>query len=182
MPISLQSLLPFLPPEKPLLIVPSPPQTLSLNRDWSSQPARPLSISVDDRDAAMRTCFPALACANLLHFKSGYYNVEVAVGEDEPEEVLLRRFRRAVMKTGIIREFRRRMFFENAQAKKKRKSREAVLKNRNWYCSLLDRPRCVCYFFEENLSFFFSYVLLLCFQYELLKINLKMNSLNLEII
>ncbi|XP_039120916.1 30S ribosomal protein S21, chloroplastic-like [Dioscorea cayenensis subsp. rotundata] len=132
MPISLQSLLPFLPPEKPFPIVPSPPQTLSLNRNWTSQPARTLSISVDDRDAAMRTCFPALACANLLHFKSGYYNVEVAVGEDEPEEVLLRRFRRAVMKTGIIREFRRRMFFENAQAKKKRKSREAVLKNRNW--------------------------------------------------
>ncbi|KAM0932155.1 putative ribosomal protein S21 [Dioscorea sansibarensis] len=132
MPISLQNLVAFLPAEKTLPIVLSPPQTLSLNRDWRSQPARTLSISIDDRDTVTRTCFPALACANLLHYKSGYYNVELAVGDDEPEEVLLRRFRRAVMKAGIIRECRRRMFFENAQAKRKRKSREAVLKNRNW--------------------------------------------------
>ncbi|KAJ0972389.1 hypothetical protein J5N97_020348 [Dioscorea zingiberensis] len=30
--------------------------------------------SSDHRDALKRTCFPALAFANVLHFKSGYYN------------------------------------------------------------------------------------------------------------
>lgn len=52
------------------------------------------------------------------------------VGEDEPEEVLLRRFRREVMKAGVIQECKRRRWFENTQEKKKRKAREASRKNR----------------------------------------------------
>ncbi|ONK78972.1 uncharacterized protein A4U43_C01F1560 [Asparagus officinalis] len=67
--------------------------------------------------------------ANVLYFKSGY-NVQVIVDEDEPEEVLLRRFRREVAKAGVIQECRRRRFFENTQEEKKRKKKEAARRNR----------------------------------------------------
>ncbi|XP_078443377.1 small ribosomal subunit protein bS21c-like [Wolffia australiana] len=58
------------------------------------------------------------------------YNVQVVVGEDEPDEVLLRRFRREVTKAGVIQECKRRRFFENKQEEKKRKAREAGKRNR----------------------------------------------------
>nr|CAD1831670.1 unnamed protein product [Ananas comosus var. bracteatus] len=58
------------------------------------------------------------------------YNVQVVVGEDEPEEVLLRRFRREVSKAGVIQECKRRRFFENKQEERKRKAREAGRRNR----------------------------------------------------
>lgn len=73
--------------------------------------------------------FPSLAYANTLFFKSAY-NVQVIVGEDEPEEVLLRRFRREVMRAGVIQESKRRRFFENKQEEKKRKTREAAKRNK----------------------------------------------------
>ncbi|XP_072992385.1 small ribosomal subunit protein bS21c-like [Typha latifolia] len=83
-----------------------------------------------EKDATLRSCCPSLAWANVLFAKSGCYNVQVVVGEDEPEEVLLRRFRREVMRAGVIQECRRRRFFENMQEKKKRKTREAARRNR----------------------------------------------------
>ncbi|XP_042484887.1 30S ribosomal protein S21, chloroplastic-like [Macadamia integrifolia] len=58
------------------------------------------------------------------------YNLKVLVAADEPEEALLRRFRKKVMKAGIIQESKRRRFFENKQDKKKRKTREAARRNR----------------------------------------------------
>ncbi|KAG1363378.1 putative 30S ribosomal protein S21, chloroplastic [Cocos nucifera] len=61
--------------------------------------------------------------------KGGYYNVQVVVGEDEPEEVLLRRFRREVMKAGVIQECKRRRWFENTREEGKRKAREATRRN-----------------------------------------------------
>ena len=48
------------------------------------------------------------------------------VEENEPEERLLNRFRREVMRAGVIQECKRRRFFENKQEEKKRKSREAA--------------------------------------------------------
>ena len=64
-----------------------------------------------------------------MWFKSTY-NVEVAVEENEPEERLLNRFRREVMKAGVIQECRRRRYHEDTQDKRKRKSREAAKRNR----------------------------------------------------
>lgn len=54
------------------------------------------------------------------------FNVQVVVEDDEPEERLLNRFRREVMRAGIIQECKRRRFHENKQDEKKRKVREAA--------------------------------------------------------
>ncbi|MTV29204.1 30S ribosomal protein S21, partial [Nitriliruptoraceae bacterium ZYF776] len=43
---------------------------------------------------------------------------------------LLGRFRREVMKAGVIQECKRRRYFENKQEEKKRKHREAAKRNR----------------------------------------------------
>ncbi|KAK6153157.1 hypothetical protein DH2020_012796 [Rehmannia glutinosa] len=72
---------------------------------------------------------PSLAYANTLYFRSAY-NVQVIVDGNEPEEKLLGRFRREVMRAGVIQECKRRRFFENKQDEKKRKTREAAKRNR----------------------------------------------------
>ncbi|KAJ4963009.1 hypothetical protein NE237_022948 [Protea cynaroides] len=72
---------------------------------------------------------PSLLYTNTLFFKSAY-NVQVIVGDGENEEALLRRFRREVMKAGVIQECKRRRFFENKRDEKKRKTREAAKRNR----------------------------------------------------
>ncbi|PKA56601.1 hypothetical protein AXF42_Ash012731 [Apostasia shenzhenica] len=72
---------------------------------------------------------PALTYSNLLFFNSPY-NVQILVAENEPEESLLRRFRREVAKAGVIQECKRRRFFENKQDERKRKRREAGRRNR----------------------------------------------------
>ena len=84
---------------------------------------------------------PSLAYANTLFFKSAY-NVQVIVDENEPEERLLNRFRREVMRAGVIQECKRRRFYENKQDEKKRKSREAAKRNR--------RRRLGGRFFQQN--------------------------------
>ncbi|KAI6671404.1 hypothetical protein NL676_006289 [Syzygium grande] len=71
---------------------------------------------------------PALARANALFFRG--YNVQVTVDDNEPEERLLNRFRREVMRAGVIQECKRRRFFENKQDEAKRKTREAAKRNR----------------------------------------------------
>ncbi|XP_031496871.1 30S ribosomal protein S21, chloroplastic-like isoform X1 [Nymphaea colorata] len=71
-----------------------------------------------------KTRTPSFVCSD-----SGY-NVQIVVGEAEPEEALLRRFRREVSRAGIIDECKRRRFFENKQDEKKRKAREAGRRNR----------------------------------------------------
>ncbi|XP_010554107.1 PREDICTED: uncharacterized protein LOC104823979 [Tarenaya hassleriana] len=73
--------------------------------------------------------YPSLAYANTLFFSSGY-NVQVLVDENEPEERLLNRFRREVMRAGVIQECKRRRFFENKQDEKKRRTRDAAKRNR----------------------------------------------------
>lgn len=83
-------------------------------------------------DLAATVMNPALVCANLLFFNSGY-NVQILVEENEPEESLIRRFRREVSKAGIIQECKRRRFFENKKDELKRKKREASRRNRRRY-------------------------------------------------
>lgn len=46
--------------------------------------------------------------------------------ENEPFEVLLRRFKRSIEKTGILTELRAREFYEKPTAKRKRKLAAAV--------------------------------------------------------
>uniref|UniRef100_A0A7N0URP1 Ribosomal protein S21 n=1 Tax=Kalanchoe fedtschenkoi TaxID=63787 RepID=A0A7N0URP1_KALFE len=79
-------------------------------------------------DASAAIC-PALANANVMFFRSAY-NVQVIVDENEHEEKLLGRFRREVMRAGIIQECKRRKFFENRQEEKKRRTRDAAKRNR----------------------------------------------------
>ncbi|KAK1266228.1 hypothetical protein QJS04_geneDACA016738 [Acorus gramineus] len=64
-----------------------------------------------------------------LCLKAGY-NVQMIVGEEEGEEVVVRRFRREVLRAGVIQECRRRRFFEDKQEKRKRKIKEASKRNR----------------------------------------------------
>ena len=94
------------------------------------------SLTTADEEIKAITC-PSLAYSNTLFYKSGYYNVQVVVAENEPEEKLLSRFRRAVLKAGVIQECKRRRFFESSQDRKKRKVREASKRNRKRFVGFL---------------------------------------------
>lgn len=84
--------------------------------------------TVESTDPTVFASDPSLRHANLLFFKSAY-NVQVVVEENEHEEALLRRFRREVLKAGVIQECKRRRFFENRHDEKKRKARDAAKRN-----------------------------------------------------
>ncbi|KMT09085.1 hypothetical protein BVRB_6g131930 [Beta vulgaris subsp. vulgaris] len=84
-------------------------------------------IAKKEEDLMAVVC-PSLAYSNTLFFRSAY-NVQVLVDENENEERLLNRFRREVMRAGVIQECKRRRFFENKQDEKKRKHREAAKRN-----------------------------------------------------
>ncbi|KAL2523201.1 Ribosomal protein S21 family protein [Forsythia ovata] len=88
-----------------------------------------LSLSSSCSSDVMSVVCPSFVHANTLFFRSAY-NVQVIVDENEPEEKLLGRFRREVMRAGVIQECKRRRFFENKQDEKKRKTREAAKRNR----------------------------------------------------
>ena len=66
-----------------------------------------------------------LACKARLTFQ-----VEVVVGNDEPQDAAMKRFRREVMAANILPEVRRRRHFENTAEVKKRKTRESRLKGK----------------------------------------------------
>jgi small subunit ribosomal protein S21 len=51
--------------------------------------------------------------------------VFVVVGENEPFEKALKKFKRLVEKEGILTEVRRRQFYEKPSEKKKRRERQA---------------------------------------------------------
>lgn len=50
--------------------------------------------------------------------------------DNESEERLVNRFRREVMRTGVIQECKRRRYFENKQDEKKRRTRDAAKRNK----------------------------------------------------
>ncbi|KAK3183795.1 hypothetical protein Dsin_031081 [Dipteronia sinensis] len=128
-------LLPSAPPPK---TPPPPPQHLSISTQTVHNQQKPKNALVSkaseeshnslSTELASVIC-PSLAYANTLYFNSAY-NVQVIVDENEPEERLLGRFRREVMRAGVIQECKRRRYFENKQDEKKRKTREAAKRNR----------------------------------------------------
>ena len=54
--------------------------------------------------------------------------IKVVVGDGEPIESALRRFKREVNKSGHLMELRHRRHFENSQDRKKRKIKEARMR------------------------------------------------------
>ncbi|BDA41078.1 g6175 [Coccomyxa elongata] len=61
------------------------------------------------------------------------YHIEVLVGEDEPPENALKRFRWASKSTGVVQEARRRQHFENTQDEKKRRLKDGHMKkSKKW--------------------------------------------------
>mmetsp|Transcript_87107 Transcript_87107/g.251232 ORF Transcript_87107/g.251232 Transcript_87107/m.251232 type:complete len:110 (+) Transcript_87107:78-407(+) len=54
--------------------------------------------------------------------------IKVNVGDGEPIESALRRFKRAVNSSGHLMELRHKRYFENPQEKKKRKVKEARIR------------------------------------------------------
>ncbi|KAK9749824.1 hypothetical protein RND81_02G153200 [Saponaria officinalis] len=85
-------------------------------------------IMAKNEGEIMGVVCPSLAYSNTLFFNAGY-NVQIMVDDNEPEERLIGRFRREVMRAGVIQECKRRRHFENKQDKEKRKSREAAKRN-----------------------------------------------------
>ncbi|KAI4387703.1 hypothetical protein MLD38_000115 [Melastoma candidum] len=125
---SLSNFLSFL-PVKPPPHQPQPPRVF-LHRCGGgvTDGFVPLSTDREQERELAAVINPAAANSNTLYFSG--YNVQVLVEENEPEERLLNRFRREVMRAGIIQECRRRRFFENKQDEKKRRTREAAKRNR----------------------------------------------------
>ncbi|XP_073145254.1 small ribosomal subunit protein bS21c isoform X2 [Henckelia pumila] len=119
------------PPPPSSLPVPPPSQISisSTNRGFSSDELRSNTSPLSSTSDVTSVICPSLAYANTLFFRSAY-NVQVIVDDNEPEEKLLGRFRREVMRAGVIQECKRRRFFENKQDEKKRKTREAAKRNR----------------------------------------------------
>lgn len=115
------------------------------------QPPQPLAMSV---------VHPGMEFVNVMYFK-GSYNAQVRidtlprlpiqglqalilmsflqvfVGEDEPADSVVRRFRKAVMAAGVIPECRRRRFHETPQDIVKRKQQNARRRKLRC-CSLAD--------------------------------------------
>jgi small subunit ribosomal protein S21 len=56
--------------------------------------------------------------------------IKVAVGEGEPIESALRRFKREVNKSGHLMDLRHKRYFENSQDRKKRKIVQARIRKR----------------------------------------------------
>ncbi|KAE8706674.1 30S ribosomal protein S21 [Hibiscus syriacus] len=111
------------PPFNRLSLSSPKPKNTALSVSAQEDQSSPLSTEL------LSVISPSLAYANTLFFRSAY-NVQVIVDDNEPEERLLNRFRREVMRAGVIQECKRRKFFENKQDEKKRKSREAAKRNR----------------------------------------------------
>ncbi|KAL8108995.1 uncharacterized protein LOC141672319 [Apium graveolens] len=122
----------FMPSKPSSKLPPCPPSHLSLDstkhRDKSSSSSSSSSFTPLN-DLTMSVVCPSLLYSNTLFFRSAY-NVQVIVDDNEPEEKLLGRFRREVMRAGIIQECKRRKYHENKQDEKKRKTREAAKRNR----------------------------------------------------
>ncbi|KAL5543982.1 hypothetical protein UlMin_007766 [Ulmus minor] len=129
---SLSQFLPSFHPSKPSPHLVSLPQRLHLPKIVSgSAPQLTLSTPTSSSsaiDIGTVVC-PSLANSNTFFFKSAY-NVQVIPQENEPEEKLLGRFRREVLRAGVLQESKRRRFFENSQEKRKRKARDAARRNR----------------------------------------------------
>lgn len=57
-------------------------------------------------------------------------HIQVNVGDGEPVESAMRRFKRAVQNSGHLMELRHKRYFENSQEKKKRKIKQGRLRRK----------------------------------------------------
>ncbi|RWW68977.1 hypothetical protein BHE74_00023460 [Ensete ventricosum] len=73
------------------------------------------------RDRGLLLLLMAALWCRLVSEEADDYVATVAVGDNEPEEVLLRRFKREVMRARVIQECKRRQWSEKMQEKKKHK-------------------------------------------------------------
>jgi ribosomal protein S21 len=121
------------------------PLVLSRSETTSSTSVTSSSSQQQQQDD-LDTSFDSLSTANSI-FLASPYNVQVMVEDDEPEERLVGRFRREVLRAGIIQESKRRRYFENKQEEKKRRVQDAAKRNRR-----ARFPRYVmeisCFFFD----------------------------------
>jgi small subunit ribosomal protein S21 len=69
---------------------------------------------------------PVYIKLKLLDFKDKWFMPHIRVKENEPFEVAMRRFKRAVEKTGLLTELRAREFYEKPTTERKRKHAAAV--------------------------------------------------------
>ncbi|XP_051113944.1 30S ribosomal protein S21, chloroplastic-like isoform X2 [Andrographis paniculata] len=140
-----QTLLPVPKSHLPHLSFASVKNKSPLNLHLGIQPITPIKISTEEEEEGgtlqfqrygyeesdpLSVAFPSVAFSNRLLFSSRTYNVEVTVGEREAEDKLIGRFRREVLKAGVIQECKRRRHFETSQEQRKRKVREAAKRNR----------------------------------------------------
>ena len=135
--LSLSQFLSSLLPSKQPIPPPPPPSSLHFPNKPPSGWVSLVSTTLDPTTPSCSSFInpivcPALAYSNTLYFKS-CYNVQVIVGENEPEDKLVGRFRREVLRAGVIQECKRRRYFENTHDKKKRKARDAARRNRKWF-------------------------------------------------
>lgn len=56
--------------------------------------------------------------------------MEVIVGETEPVERAIQRFRRKVIRSGLFRELRKRRYYEKPSERRRRKRSEAIRRSR----------------------------------------------------
>jgi ribosomal protein S21 len=56
--------------------------------------------------------------------------IKIVVGDGEPVESALRRFKRVVVQSGHLMELRHKRYFENSQEKKKRKVKEGRMRKK----------------------------------------------------
>ncbi|CAJ2669562.1 unnamed protein product [Trifolium pratense] len=146
---SFSNLFPFLsPPSKS----PQPPQLpllhhhnnhrnkfipLVLSRSETSSSVTSSSSQQREQDN-LDLSFDSLSGTDSMFYASPY-NVQVVIEDDEVEERVVGRFRRDVLRAGVIQEFKRRRYFEDKQEEKKRRIQDAAKRNRR-----ARYPRYVC--------------------------------------
>ncbi|PNX73079.1 plastid ribosomal protein s21 [Trifolium pratense] len=137
---SFSNLFPFLsPPSKS----PQPPQLpllhhhnnhrnkfipLVLSRSETSSSVTSSSSQQREQDN-LDLSFDSLSGTDSMFYASPY-NVQVVIEDDEVEERVVGRFRRDVLRAGVIQEFKRRRYFEDKQEEKKRRIQDAAKRNR----------------------------------------------------
>ncbi|CAH8388424.1 unnamed protein product [Eruca vesicaria subsp. sativa] len=131
----ISSISPFKPqtkptPPPPSLTLPTPTLSNRQKNNLSIQELPPPSSTASLSSELASVICPSLAYSNTLFFSSSGYNVQVFVEDNESEERLVNRFRREVMRTGVIQECKRRRYFENKQDEKKRRTRDAAKRNK----------------------------------------------------
>ncbi|CAK0786154.1 hypothetical protein CVIRNUC_009367 [Coccomyxa viridis] len=92
------------------------------------------SVGLRPRHTCKHSLSSSNGTASKLYMKSSHaYHVEVLVGDDEPPENALKRFRWATKTSGLVQEARRRRYFENTQDEKKRRIKDGHMKKSKRY-------------------------------------------------